>query len=185
MQIIAKTHQGPEAYCREEAHFQMRPPDYCPHCDQPNSFNALGYYSRYLAGKGANFLHLRIRRFRCRRCRRTISLLPHFAQPYRLIRNRMITLFVAGTHSKQTVRWEGILKRYWRRFCRWSVKLRGILIANWGRSPPVDPEGLWDWLEHFFGGLEKASDRLIGDLQITFFGRYRCHQPNRAQEPPR
>jgi len=52
---------------------------------------------------------------------------------------------------------------------------------NWGRSPPTEnPLALWRWLEDFYGGLENASDALIGDLQITFFGRYRCHQPNRA-----
>jgi transposase-like protein len=164
----------------------MRAPESCPHCQQPKAFLALGYYSRYLAGRGATCLHLQIRRFRCRCCRRTVSLLPQFAQPYRLIRNRILALFVAGTHSRQTSRWEEILRRYWRRFCRWCEKLRAILIANWGRPPPpIEPIELWRWLENFFGGLESASSRLIGDLQITFFGQYRCHQPNPAQEFPR
>jgi hypothetical protein len=182
LQIIAKTKQGPEGYQQQQAHFQMLPPDRCPHCQHTKAFLALGYYSRYLAGRGAVLLHLQIRRFRCRFCRKTVSLLPHFAQPYRLIRNGVIAIFVTGTRRSQTYRWEDILRRYWRRFCSWSGRLRAILITNWGRPPPPsDPIMLWRWLEDFFGGFEKASNRLIGDLQITFFGQYRCHQPNRTQ----
>lgn len=181
MQIIARTKQGPEAYIKQEAHYRMRPPGRCPHCQQPKTLWSLGYYARSLAGKADRYLKLYIRRFRCRLCRKTVSLLPHFAQPYRLIRNRVITLFIAETHRRQTARWTEILRRYWRRFCAWHKTLVTILVMSWGRSPPTEnPLALWRWLEDFYGGLDNASDALIGELQITFFGRYRCHQPNLA-----
>ncbi len=56
---------------------------------------ALGYYARNISRLQLGFLRIWIRRFRCRFCRKTLSLLPSFAQPYRLIQNSTIERFVA------------------------------------------------------------------------------------------
>jgi hypothetical protein len=142
---------------------------------------AAAYYKRYISGRGARLLLIYIRRFRCRSCRKTISLLPSFAQPYRLIQNRTLGFYVNNTHQTETSRWKSLLRPYWRRYCRWSKHLIIALSGAWGRSPPTNsPIGLWRWLETFYGGFEKASNRLIIDLKITFFGKYRCHQPNHS-----
>ena len=73
-----------------------------------------------------------IRRFRCRFCRKTVSLLPSFAQPYRLIQNRTFAFYVDNTHQKETSRWETLLRPYWRCFCQWSKNLMIALSGAWG-----------------------------------------------------
>ena len=56
-------------------------PRHCPQCPAPDPLTAHGFYVRTIidaAYDGA----IRVRRYLCEACRRTVSLLPEFALPY-------------------------------------------------------------------------------------------------------
>jgi hypothetical protein len=49
--------------------------------------------------------------------------------------------------------------------------------ALFGRSPPEEkPLIFWRRIMGACGGLAAATGKLVGQLRITLFGRYRCHQ---------
>jgi len=58
-------------------------PDNCPQCQAQRPLTAHGFYTRTLV-EGAFNGWIRVRRYLCRLCRRTVSLLPDFALPYLL-----------------------------------------------------------------------------------------------------
>ena len=55
-------------------------PEYCPQCEAPQPLAGHGFYSRSLVD-GAFDGVIRVRRYLCRCCKRTISLLPEFVLP--------------------------------------------------------------------------------------------------------
>jgi len=56
-------------------------PNHCPQCETQEPLLGHGFYSRTLVD-GAWDGVIRVRRYLCRSCRRTVSLLPEFALPY-------------------------------------------------------------------------------------------------------
>ena len=56
-------------------------PDHCPQCQAKRPLTAHGFYSRTLVDVEFDGL-IRVRRYLCRCCKRTVSLLPEFALPY-------------------------------------------------------------------------------------------------------
>ena len=49
--------------------------------------------------------------------------------------------------------------------------------ALFGRSPPEEkPLVFWGRMMGACGGLAAATGKLVSQLRITLFGRYRCHQ---------
>ena len=49
--------------------------------------------------------------------------------------------------------------------------------ALFGRSPPEEKTlAFWDRIMEACGGLAAATGKLVAELRITLFGRYRCHQ---------
>ncbi len=68
-------------------------PDHCPQCPALQPLIAHGFYSRTLAEAGFDG-SLRVRRYLCRSCRRTVSLLPQFALPYLRFGITVISLFL-------------------------------------------------------------------------------------------
>jgi len=53
-------------------------PDHCPQCQAAHGLTAHGFYRRTLVDAGFDG-SIRVRRYLCRLCRRTVSLLPQFA----------------------------------------------------------------------------------------------------------
>ena len=53
-------------------------PDHCPQCEAQEPLVGHGFYSRTLVDAAFEGM-IRVRRYLCRSCRRTISLLPQFA----------------------------------------------------------------------------------------------------------
>src|SRR5688572_9321457 len=96
VQIIVQVRCTPEVYSTEQRYSGMVRPRKCPNCGRASKLVALGYYERWLSGLSARDLRLLIRRFRCQGCGRTVSLLPDFAQPYRLVRNDAIESHFGG-----------------------------------------------------------------------------------------
>lgn len=184
MQIVCTVHLEAEEYAAENAHFNMERPPSCPHCSNSKSLRALGYYARSITSKhSSRILAISIRRFRCIRCRKTISILPAFAQPYRLICNTTIERFFRGQiQAIDALRWNSLLKSYKRRFDFWLPRLITLVGNNAGLSPPsLIRGGSWQALMENFGDLPQATVRLVRQHRATIFGQYRCHQSNPPQ----
>ncbi len=117
--------------------------------------------------------------FFCRCCAVTVSCLPHFAQPYRIVSNSTIEAFFesSGIDRVDVQRWGQLLGRYRQAYHRWCRTLRMECGALSGRSPPEEkPLIFWHRIMEACGGLASATGKLVGQLRITLFGRYRCHQ---------
>lgn len=146
---------------------------------------ALGYYERWVSGVGAENMHMRIRRFRCRWCGRSVSVLPDFAQPYRLIRTAVIQASFDGRGNQAGVpQRRDLLACYWRRFIAWLPDLRRMLGRDFGRAPPsAQPREWWSFITAIAGDFARVTRRLVAEARITIFGKYRCHQPSDVHTP--
>jgi hypothetical protein len=179
MQLIYAIDIDPEQYVAEGFHKRMLPPKKCPHCCRSKTLWALGYYSRNLSRIGLGALLIFVRRFVCRCCRKTVSLLPAFAQPYRFVQNRTIEKYTQGNPFPDDVsRHLDLLSQYWKQFRRWLPELERTLGRTLGRAPPSDPVAAWRFLLENHGDLGSTTRNLVAAFQITLFGRYRCHHPN-------
>jgi len=67
--------------------------NHCPQCGAQLPLIGHGFYSRTLVD-GAFEGVIRVRRYLCRACRRTVSLLPEFALPYLRFSVSVIALFL-------------------------------------------------------------------------------------------
>ena len=183
MQLIYAIDIDPERYAAEKFHKRIRPPAKCPNCRRLKTLWALGYYNRNLSRMGLGALLIFVRRFRCRCCRISVSLLPGFAQPYRFVQNRTIESYVGGKPFPDEVsRHLDLLSQYWRRFRIWLPELERTLGHALERAPPKAPIKAWRFLLSSHGDLASATRTLVTTFQITPFGRYRCHRPNGPEE---
>ena len=83
MQIIFLTKHKPEDYAEKDGKGKYPPaPKKCPHkdCGISVEMNKHGFYSRFLTTLKYSGL-VRIRRYRCPKCGRTVSMLPSFCIP--------------------------------------------------------------------------------------------------------
>lgn len=178
MQMIRAVHVTAIHYVSTSFHQGIEPPNKCPHCDDRSSFSALGYYSRNITNTERGVLRIFVRRFRCRNCGKTVSILPSFAQPYRLVQNATISEFFSGTLVANSVSWLPLLKQYWNRFGDWLPKIERLIELLVERSPPrPDAAGWWDIMVSALGSLERITVALVSQFGVTVFGRYRCHSP--------
>jgi hypothetical protein len=179
MQMICAVSLSPERYANESYHRNIQPPVECPHCHARDALEALGYYSRNVTSTKRGVLSIFVRRFRCRLCGRTVSILPSFAQPYRLVLNTTTNEFFGGTLGTSALSWLPLLQQYWNRFSKWIPEINRVIKSVVERSPPhPDADGWWQVLVAAFGDLEKITGTLVSRFGVTLFGRYRCHSPN-------
>lgn len=68
-------------------------PDHCPQCQAKQPLSGHGFYSRTLVDLAFDGV-IRVRRYLCRLCRRTVSLLPDFALPWLRFSLTVISLFL-------------------------------------------------------------------------------------------
>ena len=177
VQVIFQFAGDPESYIAGACHAKVMPPAVCPHCGLAGCLEPHGYYPRGItAAASAGILSLQIRRFLCWVTGKTVSMLPDFAQPYRLVRNSTVQAFFSGVLVDiDVVRWTPLLQRYWRRFATWFPVLLENAAEHSGPSPPK-AEHFWSFFVSEWGELAGATLRLVGVFRITAFGRYRCHQ---------
>jgi hypothetical protein len=71
-----------QAYTENEGHKQCPRPEQCPHCDTQGRMVGHGSYSRKPKGLTRAWV-IRVRRWRCQVCRRTVSCLPNFLLSFR------------------------------------------------------------------------------------------------------
>ena len=108
----------------------------------------------------------------------TVSCLPDFAQPYRLVATVTIEASFGGENrGRDVLVWADLLRAYWRIFERWQPQMAAICGGFFGRPPPQESaRDFWSRVVGGCGGLAPATARLVHELGITFFGKYRCHQ---------
>jgi hypothetical protein len=79
-------------------------PTHCPQCQTKHPLKAHGFYTRTIIDTAFDGL-IRIRRYLCAACRRTVSLLPGFALPYLRSSLSVIALFlIAGLLQNKTLK---------------------------------------------------------------------------------
>lgn len=95
MQILCPFTGSPQQYAEEISTPDQYRPDHCPQCQARQPLIAHGFYSRTLVETDFDG-SIRVRRYLCRFCRRTVSLLPAFALPYLRFGITVIALFLVA-----------------------------------------------------------------------------------------
>lgn len=95
MQILHPFSGSIQQYAEEIADPDRYRPTHCPQCQAQSSLTAHGFYSRTLVDVGFDG-SIRVRRYLCRSCKRTVSLLPEFAAPYLRFSIPVISLFLVA-----------------------------------------------------------------------------------------
>ncbi len=93
MQILHPFVGSVQQYFQEIADPDHYRPDHCPLCENHRPLTAHGFYSRTLVDVAFDGV-IRVRRYLCRCCKRTVSLLPNFALPYLRFGIAVIALFL-------------------------------------------------------------------------------------------
>ena len=146
MQILHPFAGPVQQYDQQLANANLARPDQCPQCKAKQSLTAHGFYERTLVDVDSDFDGpIRIRRYLCEFCQRTVSLLPEFALPYLRFSIPMIALFEIArlVHNKtldQALPEEAPYQRgqHWlRRFRRHAERLCAALSAM---TAPVKAE---------------------------------------------
>jgi len=95
MQIV-QPFTGPiQSYVDEIADPNRYRPDHCPQCEIKRPLTGHGFYRRTLVDATFDGV-IRVRRYLCRCCKRTVSLLPEFALPWLRFSISVIALFLAA-----------------------------------------------------------------------------------------
>jgi hypothetical protein len=180
MQVVVKAPcKTVEEYIEQGFHRNVRPPERCPHCGKLHCLDHLGYYHRGCTDSDGKVREISIRRFICTVYRLTVSCLPDFAQPYRIINNTTTQKFFSGDREAGDVQRNGDnLRRYWHRFADKAEHLRQAVGSALGRAPPRETAaGLWQRILAKYRTLAKATRILVADFKMTCFGKYGCHSP--------
>ena len=179
MQKVVRVKHTVESYVRENFQQRLRAPSECPRCHRYHRFQAHGYYGRYATDRTGKTLRIEVRRFLCTSCARTLSCLPDFLQPYRLISNPTMEAFMRGEEQRVDVqRQASLLQRYRQRFVSGWKALARLLGNFFGRAPPQETAtAFWRRTVAACGSLAELTFRLIQDFRTTCFGTYRSHQP--------
>jgi hypothetical protein len=155
-------------------------PDHCPQCQARQPLIAHGFYSRTLVDAEFDGT-IRVRRYLCRSCKRTVSLLPEFALPYRRFGITVISLFLvarllqgatlaaAATRAAQPAMPYQRGQFWIRRFQRQAVALCVALAAL--AAPPAAPNFVRRALEMLQSiGWATAHRFLFADLRFHLLG---------------
>ena len=86
-----------------------------------------GVYERYVSNGSTSQL-ITVLRFRCEQTGATVSLLPDFAQPYRLLASELIEDYFFERANRHLDSWFDLLKSYRKRFEAWYERLSAIVV---------------------------------------------------------
>ncbi len=95
MQILHPFAGSVQQYLDQLADFDRHRPAHCPQCQAKHPLTAHGFYTRTIVDAAFDGL-IRVRRYLCEICKRTVSLLPEFALPYLRSSVTAIALFLAA-----------------------------------------------------------------------------------------
>jgi transposase-like protein len=115
-------------------------PASCPLCHSKQTLVAHGFYSRTVVDVELD-CEIRVQRFRCRACRRTVSLLPEFVLPYLRFTVKVIALFLAARLAE-------------------GKTLKAAAVA--ANQPTMPYQRGQHWVRRFRGQAERISAALTG-----------------------
>src|SRR5713226_1260672 len=81
MQILHPFTGSVQQYSEQLSDPDRYRPDHCPQCQANHPLTAHGFYTRTIIDVAFDAI-LRVRRYLCQSCQRTVSLLPEFVLPY-------------------------------------------------------------------------------------------------------
>jgi len=188
MQIV---HSFPGPLCEYEGEVEdpdRHRPSSCPLCGTPKCLVAHGFYRRTLVDPDFEG-GLRVRRYLCRACRRTVSLIPDLVLPYlrfslnvieRFLKARLgegWTLKAAGEAAGQAAM-PYQRGQYWvRRFRRQAAPLAAALTAL--APPPPAPDFTTRALAMLETiGWKRAHHFVFSQLRSHLLGRARSQIPD-------
>ena len=93
MQILHPFTGSVPQYLEQLADPDQHRPAHCPQCQAKHPLTAHGFYTRTIIDTAFDG-SIRVRRYLCAACRRTVSLLPEFALPYLRFSVTAIALFL-------------------------------------------------------------------------------------------
>ena len=180
MQILHRFAGSIQRYSEELSDPDRYRPDRCPQCEAHRPLRAHGFYSRTLVDIAFDGT-IRVRRYLCRCCKRTVSLLPEFALPYLRFGIVVIALFLvarlflgltlkAAAETAKLAAMPYQRGQFWgRRFRQQAERLCGALAAL------IAPPGAPDFTSRALQMLESvgwivAHRFLFGDLRVHLLG---------------
>jgi uncharacterized protein DUF6431 len=95
MQILHPFAGPIQHYFDEIADPERYRPDHCPQCEAKHPLTGHGFYRRTLVDAAFDGV-IRVRRYLCSLCRRTVSLLPEFVLPWLRFSISVIALFLVA-----------------------------------------------------------------------------------------
>jgi Domain of unknown function (DUF6431) len=95
MQILHPFAGSIQHYFEEVSDADRYRPDHCPQCEAKHPLTGHGFYRRTLVDAAFDGV-IRVRRYLCRSCKRTVSLLPDFALPWLRFSVSVIALFLVA-----------------------------------------------------------------------------------------
>ena len=141
-------------------------------------FGLFGVYERYVSS-GSSCFQIKVLRFCCKQTGATVSLLPDFAQPYRLLESELIEDSFFQRTNEFLQSWNDLLQSYRKRFERWYGELSSVVGFSLGRAPPgmeCSASEYFKWLVDACGNsLKNATRTLTKRLKVSIFGCYKCH----------
>jgi hypothetical protein len=180
MQILHPFTGSVEQYATEISDPGRYRPDHCPQCEARGPLTAHGFYSRTLVDVVFDGT-IRVRRYLCRCCKRTVSLLPDFAFPHIRFRITVISLFlIARLLIGRTLAAAAIAAglsampyqrgQVWiRRFRKQAERLCAVLAAL--TTPPAAPDFVARSLHMLEAtGWIVAHRFLLADLRVHLLG---------------
>src|SRR5438445_2388281 len=93
MQILHPFAGSVRQYTEQLANPDCYRPGHCPQCHTKHPLTAHGFYTRTLIDAAFDGI-IRVRRYLCHACQRTVSLLPEFVLPYLRSSLTVIALFL-------------------------------------------------------------------------------------------
>jgi len=177
-----------QEYAEEIADPDRYRPDHCPQCEAHRPLTAQGFYSRTLVDLELD-ASIRVRRYLCRCCKRTVSLLPDFALPYVRFGIPVIALFLIARllvgHTLGAAAMAATLPsmpyqrgQFWvRRFRQQAERLCAALAAL--ATPPPAPQFVSRALHMLQSiGWIAAHRFLFADLRFHLLGWPRFLAPD-------
>ena len=95
MQILHPFAGSVQQYAEQLANPDSYRPGHCPQCQAKHPLTAHGFYTRTLIDTAFDGI-IRVRRYLCQVCQRTVSILPEFILPYLRSSLTVIALFLSA-----------------------------------------------------------------------------------------
>jgi Domain of unknown function (DUF6431) len=180
MQILHPFAGGIQRYFEEISDAGRHRPDRCPQCEAKQPLTGHGFYRRTLVDLAFDGV-IRVRRYLCRACKRTVSLLPDFALPWLRFSITMVSFFLVARLLKNCTLKAAALAaglmsmpyqrgQFWIRRFQKQAPVLGVSLA-----PLTDPPPGADFIVRALSMLESigwivAHRFLFAQLRVHLLG---------------